>query len=154
MKKFIAMIALLAGSSAFAHTADTSWEVLENDPTIKLAAPTVFMGHAVDYTFVCVDGANLRTKKPVAQYDVITIGKNQRKEIYKGSKYLSTPINYSRTSWECDWSVNGKHRTCKDKVISGTYPLTVNVKVYRQLSTKNDYSKYLFTKQLNVPNCR
>jgi hypothetical protein len=156
MNKFVAMIALLVSSSAFAanYSADTSWEVLEKDPTIKIEAGTVFMGSAIDYTFVCVDGANLRTKKPVAQYDVITIGDNYRKEVYKGSKYLTTPINYTRTAWECEWNVNGKHRTCADKVISGTYALTVDAKVSKVLNTKNGYEKFLFTKQLNVPNCQ
>lgn len=154
MKKFVAMIALLAGSVAMAHTASTSWEVLEKDPTIKIEAGTVFMGHAIDYTFVCVDGANLRTKKPVAQYDVIYIGKDQRKEIYKGSKYLTTPINYTRTSWECNWDVSGKHRNCEDKEISGSYPLTVTAKVYQDLHLKNGFTKFLFNKQLNVPNCQ
>ncbi|WP_413557096.1 hypothetical protein [Bdellovibrio sp. HCB209] len=155
MNKFVAMIALMVSSSAFAanYSADTSWEVLEKDPTIKIEAGTVFMGSSVDYTFVCVDGANLRTKKAVAQYDVVYLGQNQRKEIYKGSKYLTTPINYTRTAWECNWDVKGEHRNCEDKVISGSYPLTVTAKVSRSLHTKNGYEKFLFNKQLNVPNC-
>lgn len=80
MKNVFALIGLMIASSvSFAHTADTSWEVLMQDKTLKIDAPVVFMGHAVDYTFVCVDGNMLRTKKAVAQRETIFIGKNRSK---------------------------------------------------------------------------
>lgn len=154
MNKLIAMIALLAATTASAYTASTSWETLENDPRIQIDAPTVFMGHAVDYMFTCVDGANLRTIKPVKQCETIYIGKNQSKEVCKGSKYLSTPINYTRTSWDCKFTGGrGDHRVCEDKVISGTYPLSVMVKVSKVMGGKNDRVEFLFNKQFDVPNC-
>ena len=156
MNKFIAMIALFAATTASAYSQSTSWETLENDPRIQIDAPTVFMGHAVDYMFTCVDGANLRTIKPVKQCETIYIGKNQSKEVCKGSKYLSTPINYTRTSWDCNYVGGGSNgqNVCKDKVISGTYPLTVNVKVSKVMGGKNDRVEFLFNKAYTVENCQ
>ncbi|WP_374035554.1 hypothetical protein ACES2I_07560 [Bdellovibrio bacteriovorus] len=153
MKNVFAMIALLiSGSVASAHTADTSWEVLMADTNLKIDAPVVFMGHAVDYTFVCVDGQMLRTKKAVAQRETIFIGKNRSKEVITGYKYLYTPINYTRTVSDCKYI--GKNReVCTDKVVSGTYPLTVNVKVSKKMSSRNDTYKFLFNKALTVPSC-
>lgn len=152
MKQVIALFALLIGASASAHTADTSWEVLMADKSLKIDAPVVFMGHAVDYTFVCVDGQMLRTKKPVAQKETIYIGKNRSKEVIKGYKYLYTPINYTRSVSECTYI--GKNReVCKDKVVSGTYPTTVNVKVSKLVSPRNDTYKFLFNKAWTVPAC-
>ena len=153
MKNVFALISLMFLSSAsFAHTAETSWEVLMQDRTLKIDAPVVFMGHAVDYTFVCIDGNMLRTKKPVAQRETIYIGKNRSKEVITGYKYLYTPINYTRTISECTYI--GKNReVCKDKVVSGTYPTTVNVKVSKLVSPRNDTYKFLFNKSLTVPSC-
>lgn len=156
MNKLIAIIALLAGTTASAYTASTSWETLENDPRIQIDAPTVFMGSAVDYMSVCKDGANLRTKNPVKQCEVIYVGKNdQRKEICKGAKHYSTPINYTRTSWDCKYVGGGQNsqRVCEDKVISGTYPLTVMVKVSKVMGGKNDRVEFLFNKAYTVANC-
>ncbi|MCM2353149.1 MAG: hypothetical protein NDI63_05980 [Pseudobdellovibrio sp.] len=155
MNKFIAIIALLAGTTASAYTASTSWETLQNDPRIQIDAPTVFMGHAIDYTFTCVDGAFLRTQKPVKQCETIYIGQNQSKEVCKGEKYLSTPINYTRTSWDCNYFGGGHNgqSVCSDKVISGTYPLTVMVKVSKVMGGKNDRVEFLFNKAFTVPNC-
>lgn len=153
MKNVFAMISLLLASSlASAYTADTSWDVLMADTNLKIDAPVVFMGHAVDYTFVCVDGRMLRTKKPVAQRDTIFIGHNRSKEVITGYKYLYTPINYTRTISDCTYI--GKNReVCKDKVVSGTYALTVDVKVSRVTSPRNNYYKFLFNKPLTVPPC-
>ncbi|MCM2353148.1 MAG: hypothetical protein NDI63_05975 [Pseudobdellovibrio sp.] len=152
MNKLIAIIALLASATASAYTAATSWETLQNDPRIQIDAPTVFMGHAVDYMFTCKDGNNLRTIKPVKQCETIYIGKNQSKEVCKGEKYLSTPINYTRTSWDCNYTQNDQ-RVCEDKVISGTYPLTVMVKVSKVMGGKNDRVEFLFHKAFTVQNC-
>ena len=156
MNKIIAIIALFAATTASAYTADTAWTTLQNDPRIQIDAPTVFMGHAIDYTFTCVDGANLRTVKPVKQCETIYIGQNQSKEVCKGANYLSTPINYTRTSWDCKYvggGSNGK-QVCEDKVISGTYALTVNAKVSKVMGGKNDRVEFLFNKAFTVPNCQ
>ncbi|WP_409479866.1 hypothetical protein [Pseudobdellovibrio sp. HCB154] len=155
MNKLIAIIALFAAATASAYTAATPWETLENDPRIQIDAPTVFMGHAVDYMFTCKDGNNLRTIKPVKQCETIYIGKNQSKEVCKGEKYLSTPINYTRTSWDCNYVGGGQNsrRECEDKVISGTYPLTVMVKVSKVMGGKNDRVEFLFNKAFTVQNC-
>ena len=156
MNKFIAMIALLAATTASAYTASTPWETLENDPRINISAPVVFMGSAVDYMFVCKDGSNLRTKKPVKQCDTYTVGKNDRPvTTCKGSKYYSTPINYTRTTWDCSYVRGGQNSqpVCEDKVISGTYPLTVMVKVSKVMGVKNDREEFLFNKAYTVPNC-
>ncbi len=157
MNKFIAMIALLVTTSAFAYTADTSWETLENDPRIQIDAPTVFMGSSVDYMSVCKDGNNLRTKNAVKQCETYTVGKNDRPvTTCKGSKHYSTPINYTRTSWDCKFVGGGSNgrRECEDKVISGTYPLTVMVKVSKVMGGKNDRVEFLFNKAYTVQNCR
>lgn len=153
MKQVFALLCtMFALSTASAHTADTSWEVLMNDMNLKIDAPVVFMGHAVDYMFVCVDGKMLRTKKAVAQRETIYIGKDRSKEVITGYKYLYTPINYSRTVSDCKYI--GKNReVCTDKVVSGTYPLTVNVKVSKKLSSRNDTYKFLFNKPYTVPSC-
>lgn len=157
MKKIIAIIAILTSATSFAHTASTSWEVLEKDPTIRIAAPTVFMGSSVDYMSVCADGANLRTIKPVKQCETIYVGHNDRPTtVCKGEKHLSTPINYTRSSWDCKFVGGGDNgqRVCEDKVISGTYPLNVNVAIYKIVSLKNGTEKFLFNKAYSVPNCR
>ncbi|AZZ36369.1 hypothetical protein CIK05_06040 [Bdellovibrio sp. qaytius] len=157
MNKFIAMIALLAtAATASAYTASTSWETLQNDPRIKIEAPTVFMGSSVDYMSVCKDGNNLRTNHVVKQCETYTVGHNDRPvTTCKASKYLSTPINYTRTSWDCQYVGGGQNaqRVCKDKVVSGTYPLTVNVKVSQMMGGKNDREEFLFNKSYSVPNC-
>ncbi len=155
MNKLIAIIALFAATTASAYTESTSWETLQNDPRIQIDAPTVFMGHAVDYMFTCKDGAFLRTIKPVKQCETIYIGQNQSKEVCKGEKYLSTPINYTRTSWDCNYFGGGHNgnQVCNDKVISGTYPLTVMVKVSKVMGGSNDRVEFLFNKAFTVPNC-
>ena len=156
MNKLIAIIALFAATTASAYTVDTPWETLQNDPRIQIDAPTVFMGSAVDYMFTCKDGNNLRTIKPVKQCETIYVGHNDRPvTTCKGAKYYSTPINYTRTSWDCDYvgGGNNSQRVCKDKVISGTYPLTVMVKVSKVMGGKNDRVEFLFNKAYTVQNC-
>lgn len=157
MNKLIATIALFAATTASAYSASTPWETLENDPRIQIDAPTVFMGSAVDYMSVCKDGSNLRTNNVVKQCETYTVGKNDRPiTTCKKSKHLSTPINYTRTSWDCQYVGGGQNaqRVCKDKVIFGTYPLSVMVKVSKMLGGKNDRVEFLFNKQYTVPNCQ
>ncbi|MDG0815797.1 hypothetical protein [Bdellovibrio svalbardensis] len=151
---FILLIVALSASisSAKTYSPDMSWEELNADTHLKIEPPVVFMGHAIAYTFVCKDGEMLRTMKPLKQTKTVYIGKNQSKEIVLGYKYLYTPIHYTRTVSDCTY-IGRNREVCKDKVISGTYPMTVNIDV-ALWGPRNDSEKFLFKKPYTVPNCQ
>ncbi|WP_413291230.1 hypothetical protein [Bdellovibrio sp. HCB337] len=157
MKTMIAMaFALLTASSAFAgkYTVDTSWEVLNKATDLHIEMPIVFMGHAVSYDFICVEGNNLRTKTMVD----ITVpdqrgGHGERSSIVVGQEYLTTPIDYAYTETQCHY-IGQNQQVCEEKLISGTYATTVDVKVYKlSRGNERDNHTYLFTKAFTVPEC-
>lgn len=153
--KNVVIVLAFAFSASFAsansYSVDMSWETLMADKHLKIDAPVVMMGHAVDYMFVCQDGQMLRTKKPVQQKETVYRGHGENKEIVTGYKYLYTPVHYSRTVSECTY-IGRNREVCKDKTITGTYPLTVNVSV-SLWGPRNDSEKFLFKKAYTVPSC-
>ncbi|WP_413577813.1 hypothetical protein ACLVWU_05020 [Bdellovibrio sp. HCB290] len=156
MKNMIlAIAALIVGQTANAAiSANSSWEeIFAAKGPYQIVAPAVYMGRAIDYTFVCVDGNELRTQKPV---DIVVTkqptNQNGRTEFeVVGSEILSTPINYTQKESFCD-SSKGDKTVCRDVVYTGTYPLTVNVKVYSQVGNEAP-ARLLFTKAYTVPTC-
>ncbi|QDK38750.1 hypothetical protein [Bdellovibrio sp. NC01] len=154
MKNVFVVLALAICSSiasANTYSPEMSWETLMNDKHLKIDEPVVMMGHAVAYSFVCQDGQMLRTKKPVKQTETVYVGHGEGKEIVKGYKYLYTPIHYSRTVSDCTY-IGRNREVCKDKVISGTYPMTVQFSV-SVWGPRNDSEKFLFKKAYTVPSC-
>jgi hypothetical protein len=153
MKTMILSLAMLCSSASFAYTSDTPWAVLMKDRRLKLDAPVVFMGHAIDYTFVCRTGDKLRTIKPVEKIQTIYRGKEHQEDRVIGYEYLYTPIHGTRTVSECTYV--GRNRTiCTDKVVTDNYPMSVDISVSKLTSPRNDFYKFLFKKRWNVPDCQ
>ncbi|WP_413558351.1 hypothetical protein [Bdellovibrio sp. HCB209] len=153
MKKIVmALAALLVGQTASAAlSANSSWEeIFAAKGPYVIHAPVVYMGRAIDYTFVCRDGDSLRTKAPV---DVVvndsTLGDGPTKFKTVETLILSTPINYVHKEDFCDASYNKV--VCTPMTYTGTYPMTVNVKVGRKLNKGREV--FLFNKSYTVPNC-
>lgn len=151
---YITAIAFLSVSTAFAGgiSKNSSWEELQKSPYLEIEMPVVFMGHAVSYDFICQEGSMFRTKKMV---DIVEThhGREHDTTTVVGQEYLTTPIHYTRTVSDCKYI--GQNRTvCEDKVVTGTYPTTVNVKVYKVFSSKeHDHKNFLFMKPFTVPQC-
>nr|BFD60325.1 hypothetical protein CKG001_24320 [Bdellovibrio sp. CKG001] len=153
MKQFLSLvIGLLTAAPAFAGvTASSSWEEIMRDKYAIVKAPTVYMGRSIDYTFVCRNGDHLRTLKPVDT--TVSRTRGDREEIIVIDRdYLSTPISYRHEVDNCDW--RGERRVCKTEIVTGSYPLTVNIPVYRRISNRNvERYELLFRKSYTVPNC-
>ncbi|QLY23825.1 hypothetical protein [Bdellovibrio sp. KM01] len=129
---------------------NSSWEeILAAKGPYVVHSPVVYMGRAIDYTFVCRDGDMLRTKAPVDIVYAIQEGAGRTVFQTVGSEVLSTPIKYTQKEDFCD---TGSSRTvCKPVTYTGAYPLTVDIKVGRELN--NGSEVYLFTKKYSVPDC-
>lgn len=140
MKKMIAVaFAMLSTSMAFGSNVYEEY-------------PVVFMGHAVSYDFICQEGNMFRTKKMV---DIVETrhGREHDTSVVVGHEYLTTPIHYTRTVSDCHY-IGRDRQVCEDKVITGTYPTTVNVKVYKMTNGHGaDDKKFLYTKSFTVPQC-
>ncbi|UYL08067.1 hypothetical protein B9G69_013535 [Bdellovibrio sp. SKB1291214] len=152
MKQILmSVFALLIAQSASAMiTQNSSWEeILAAKGPYVLHSPVIYMGRAIDYTFVCRDGGMLRTQAPV---DIVyAIQEGAGKTVFQtvGREVLSTPINYVQKEDFCD---TGSNRTvCKPVTYTGTYPMTVNIQIGRRLN--NGLEVYLFTKSYTVPTC-
>ncbi|WP_413560454.1 hypothetical protein [Bdellovibrio sp. HCB209] len=150
----LAIAALIVGQSANAAiSANSSWEeIFAAKGPYQIVAPAVYMGRAIDYTFVCKNGDKLQTLKPVdivENYTLSSDGPTHFKVV--GSEVLSTPINYTQTESFCD-QTKGDKTVCKDVTYTGTYPMTVNVKVYTQVG-QNQPAKLAFVKAYTVPTC-
>lgn len=155
MKKMIAIaFAMFAASSAMAakYSADMSWAQLNKAFDLQIEMPTVFMGQAVSYDMICVDGDTLRTIKPVAVTEQYKKSSEQVGWKVVGHKYLSTPINYTSVETVC--VARGDRDVCHNEVITGSYPATVAVKVNQYVNpSKTSLVKYLFTKSFTLPTC-
>jgi hypothetical protein len=155
MKNMIlAIAALIVGQTANAAiSANSSWEeIFAAKGPYQIVAPAVYMGRAIDYTFVCKNGNKLQTQKPVDIVETVSPsndGPTQFKVV--GSEVLSTPINFTHKESFCDQS-KGDQTICKDVVYTGTYPMTVNVKVYTQVGNEAP-ARLAFVKSYTVPNC-
>lgn len=147
----MSLFALFIGQTASAAISqNSSWEeILAAKGPYVIHAPVVYMGRAIDYTFVCHAGDMLRTKAPVDIVYAIQEGAGRTVFQTVGSEILSTPINYVQNEDFCD---TGSNRTvCKPVTYTGTYPMTVNIQVGRELN--NGLEVYLFTKSYTVPTC-
>ncbi|UYL07476.1 hypothetical protein B9G69_010510 [Bdellovibrio sp. SKB1291214] len=156
MKNMIlAIAALIVGQTANAAiSANSSWEEINAAKgPYQIVAPVVYMGRAIDYTFVCRNGDTLQTIKPVDIVEVVQPTNQNGRTEFKvvGSEVLSTSINYTHKESFCD-QTKGDRTVCKDVVYTGTYPMTVNVKVYTQVG-HNQPARLLFTKAYTVPTC-
>ncbi|QDK46534.1 hypothetical protein DOM22_15840 [Bdellovibrio sp. ZAP7] len=152
MKKIVlSIVALLVGQTASAAiTQNSSWEeILAAKAPYVVHAPAVYMGRAIAYTFVCRDGDTLRTKAPVDI--VVTHMDGNRKATFETvrSEVLSTPINFVQKEDFCD--TNESRTLCYPVEYTGTYPMTVEIKVGRKLNKGRE--THLFTKSYTVPNC-
>ncbi|MBO9668688.1 MAG: hypothetical protein J7501_17955 [Bdellovibrio sp.] len=151
-KTFGLLISLMFALPAFAGiSASSTWEEIMNNKLAVVKAPTVYMGRSIDYTFVCQDGAHLRTIKPVDT--TVSRTRGDREEIVVvGSDYLSTPIKFTHVVENCRW--NNNQRLCKNETVTGTYPTTVSIPVYRKINAGNqDHYTFLFNKSYTVPQC-
>lgn len=153
MKRILTLlISLMSASPALAAVnANSSWEDIMRDKYAIVKAPTVYMGRAIDYTFVCQDGTRLRTLKPVET--TVTRSRGDREEIIVIDRdYLSTPINYSHQVENCQW--RGELRRCKTETVTGSYPLTVTIPVYKRIFNRNvERYELMFRKSYTVPQC-
>ncbi len=152
MKKFVlTIVALIVGQTASAAiTQNSSWEeILAAKGPYIVHAPAVYMGRAIDYTFVCRDGDVLRTQAPVDI--VVTHMDGDRRATFETvrSEVLSTPINFVQHEDYCDTSYT--RTLCTPVTYTGSYPMTVEIKVGRKM--KRGREVYLFTKSYTVPNC-
>jgi hypothetical protein len=147
----LSVFALVIAQGASASISqNSSWEeILAAKGPYVIHSPVVYMGRAIDYTFVCRDGGMLRTQAPV---DIVyAIQEGAGKTVFQTvrSEVLSTSINFVQKEDFCD---TGSNRTvCKPVTYTGTYPMTVNIKVGRELN--NGSEVYLFTKSYTVPTC-
>ncbi|MFV3408810.1 hypothetical protein [Bdellovibrio bacteriovorus] len=153
MKRIMTLlITLMSAVPAFAAVnANSSWEEIMRDRYAIVKAPTIYMGRAIDYTFACQDGDRLRTQKPVDT--TVSRTRGDREEIIVIDRdYLSTPINYTHEVENCFW--NNNQRRCKMETVTGSYPLTVNIPVYKRISNRNvERYELLFRKSYTVPQC-
>ncbi|MDG0815034.1 hypothetical protein [Bdellovibrio svalbardensis] len=143
---------LLMASSVFASiNPNSSWEeIFAARGPYRIAAPTVYMGRSIDYTFVCKSGDMLRTKKPVDIVETRVGNHGPTKFVVVGHELLSTPIRYSLQQDQCDQT--HERTVCTPHVVAGEYPLTVLVNVYK--TTLKEQREYLwFKKPYTVPNC-
>ncbi|UOF01410.1 hypothetical protein [Bdellovibrio reynosensis] len=158
MKKLTALIlGLLVSASAHAMVnQNSSWEEIMADRYVQVKAPTVYMGRAIDYTFVCRDGDNLRTQKPVDITETRFHGGREggRTEIVVvGREYLSTPIDYAHKVESCRSNSNHDF-DCKTHTVYGSYPMTVTIPVVKRISNRNaEREELLFRKSYTVPDC-
>ncbi|WP_413582409.1 hypothetical protein [Bdellovibrio sp. HCB288] len=152
MKKIVlSVVTLLLAQTATAEiTANSSWEeIFAAKGPYQIHAPVVYMGRAIDYTYVCRDGQNLRTMGPV---DIVVNdqeGDGPTKFEVVGSEVLSTPIKYVQHEEFCDASYNKV--LCTPVTYTGVYPMTVQISVGRKLNKGREV--HLFTKSYTVPNC-
>lgn len=154
MKKIVLSLMTLVlsqAASAGAITQNSSWEeIMAAKAPYVVHAPAVYMGRAIAYTYVCRDGENLRTKGPV-DIVVTNMDGTNRKATFTTvrSEVLSTPINYVQHEDFCD---STEARTlCYPVTYTGTYPMTVEIKVGRKLNKGREVT--LFTKSYTVPDC-
>lgn len=140
----------VAHTASAAISQNSSWEeILAAKAPYVIHSPVVYMGRAIDYTFVCRDGNMLRTKAPVDIAYAIQEGAGKTVFQTVRSEVLKTPIKYVQKEDFCD---TGSNRTvCKPVTYTGTYPMTVNIQVGRELN--NGSEVYLFTKSYTVPAC-
>ncbi len=155
MKNMIlAIAALIVGQTANAAiSANSSWEeIFAAKGPYQIVAPAVYMGRAIDYTFVCRNGDKLQTLKPVDIVETVSPS-NDGPTKFKvvGSEVLSTSINFTHKESFCD-QTKGDKTVCKDVVYTGTYPMTVNVKVYTQVGNEAP-ARLAFVKSYTVPTC-
>ncbi|WP_413557101.1 hypothetical protein [Bdellovibrio sp. HCB209] len=152
MKMFLLSILTIASaqSASAAISQNSSWEeILAAKGSYVIHSPVVYMGRAIDYTFVCRDGANLHTKAPVDIVYAIQEGAGRTVFQVVGSEVLTTPINFVQTEDFCDSS--GNKTICKPMTYKGTYPMTVDIQVGQQVGNGNE--TLLFTKSYTVPAC-
>ncbi len=154
MKRLFAILLALVSSTALwahAYSANSSWEEILSAKYLDVQAPTVWMGRSIDYTFVCQNGDHLRTMKPVDITETRSRG-DRMEVVVVGHEYLSTPINYVHTIEDCTYF--GERSYCRDRQVTGSYPLTVVIPVYRHISNRNaDHWQLLFRKSYTVPPC-
>ncbi|WP_413585116.1 hypothetical protein [Bdellovibrio sp. HCB274] len=152
MKKIVLSIAtlLLAQTASAAITANSSWEeIFAAKGPYRIHAPVVYMGRAIDYTYVCRDGNNLRTMGPVDIVYNDHNGDGPTKFEVVGSEVLSTPINYVQHEDFCDASYS--RTLCTPMTYTGSYPMTVDIEVGRKMNKGREV--YMFTKSYTVPDC-
>jgi len=162
MKTLIAVITLLVAFTASAGlpTADSSWKTIKNHRLLDVAMPSVKLdnGGFAAADFMCVAGDVLRTKKMIK-----TCNKWERRRDNDrciGYKHFYGISKIENTRTRCvEWRRRGGDRDdicTRYETYGYTTPLNYNVKVYKLRNVNRDgrRERVLFTKELNIADCK